>query len=294
MIYNPVGDDFTTMRLPVSHEVFRERVSLVLARSGLNYAAFARKAGLDRSTLSQLLTGPMPRLPRAETLAAIAKTARVSVDWLLGLSQREEMGAEIIEAVMQFEPYPNSPVSDAFLSWLKEAQGSRICTVPMGMPDILKTEDVMRHEYPLAFESRGPTPVDAVRQRLELLSQPHQQLEVATTQDAFAQFAGGFGRWGALPPESRRRALAHMSELANELYPSLRIYLYDAGSSYSVPFTVFGARRVAVFLGSSYLVLNSASHIEMFAARFDALIRVAVVQPHHFGAHLHNLTAQIR
>jgi transcriptional regulator with XRE-family HTH domain len=274
--------------------VFRERVNLVLSRSGLSYAAFARKAGLDRSTLSQLLTGPMPRLPRAETLAAIAKTARVSVDWLLGLSQREEMGAEIIEAVMQFEPYRNSPVNDPFLVWLKEAQGSRICTVPMAVPDILKTDEVMRHEYPLAFETRGPTPADAVRQRLEWLSQPHQQLEVAAPQESFTQFASGFGRWGALAPESRRRALAHMTGLVDELYPSLRVYLYDAGSSYSVPFTVFGARRVAMFLGSSYLVLNSASHIEMFAARFDALVRAAIVQPHQFAAYLSDLAKQIR
>ena len=42
------------MRMLVSHDVFRERVNFVLARSGMTYAAFARKAGLDRSTLSQL------------------------------------------------------------------------------------------------------------------------------------------------------------------------------------------------------------------------------------------------
>ena len=282
------------MRMLVSHDVFRERVNFVLARSGMTYAAFARKAGLDRSTLSQLLTGPMPRLPRAETLASIAKTARVSVDWLLGLSQREEMGAEIIEAVMQFEPYRNSPVHDGFLSWLREAQGTRICTVPMAMPDILKIDELMRHEYPGAFEAKGPTPVDTVRQRLELLAQPHQQLEIASPQEAFAQFANGFGHWGSLSAELRARALAHMVELADRLYPSLRVYLYDAGSTYSVPFTVFGARRVAVFLGPSYLVLNSASHIEMFASRFDALIRIAVVQPHQFGAYLRDLSTQVR
>jgi hypothetical protein len=85
-----------------------------------------------------------------------------------------------------------------------------------------------------------------------------------------------------------------MVERADRLYPSLRVYLYDAGSTYSVPFTVFGAQRVAVFLGASYLVLNSASHIEMFASRFDALIRIAVVQPHQFGAYLQDLTTQVR
>ena len=66
------------MKRPLIHDIFRERVLQVLARTGMSYAAFARKAGLDRSTLSQLLTGPMPRLPRAETLAAIARSAHVS------------------------------------------------------------------------------------------------------------------------------------------------------------------------------------------------------------------------
>ncbi len=168
------------LKPPVSHEVFRERVTQLLERSGMNYAAFARKAKLDRSTLSQLLTGQMPRLPRAETLAMIATTAHVSVDWLLGLSQREEVGSEIIEAVLQIEPYTNSPAQGAYLDWAKAADGMRVCTVPIGLPDILKTNEVLRLQYPAAFDSKGMTPIEAVTRRLDMLKRPHQQLELAT------------------------------------------------------------------------------------------------------------------
>ena len=282
------------MKRPLIHDIFRERVLQVLARTGMSYAAFARKAGLDRSTLSQLLTGPMPRLPRAETLAAIARSAHVSVDWLLGLSQREEVGAEIIEAVMRIEPYRNTPAHDTFLGWLKAAQGSRVCTVPMGMPDLLKSEAVLRVEYGAAFETKAMTPFDAVTYRLEMLRQPHQQLEIATSADSFAHFAAGLGIWSELSAAERGAQFRHMIALADELYPALRLYLHQAGRLYSVPFTLFGAQRVALFLGSSYLILNAAEHIRMFSSRFDDLIRGAVVQPHQFTAHLREMLRQIR
>lgn len=281
------------MKLPVSHDLFRERVRQVLARSGLSYAAFARQAGLDRSTLSQLLTGPMPRLPRAETLVLIARTARVSVDWLLGLSQRSEMETEIIEAVMRFEPYGHNPVADRHLAWVKAAQGMRICTVPASFPDILKNEDVLRAEFPQAFEGPGPTPIDVVRQRLELLRQPYQQLEVANSIEAFTALAAGTGRWSGLDAAARRAALDHMITTARDLYPTLRVYLYDPTVTYSAPFTVFGAQRVAVFLGPSYLVLNAGAHVEMFAARFDELIRLATVQPHGFADFLKDVAGRV-
>src|SRR3546814_9928217 len=77
-------------------ETFRERLSEVIARSGLSRSGFAAKAGLDRSTLSQLLSPSNDRLPRAETIAAIAKQEQVSTDWLLGLVQEEKIGTNIL------------------------------------------------------------------------------------------------------------------------------------------------------------------------------------------------------
>jgi transcriptional regulator with XRE-family HTH domain len=277
----------------VSHEDFRRRVALVLERSGLTYSAFARKAGLDRSTLSQLLTAPMPRLPRAETLAAIARAAHVSVDWLLGLSQREEMGAEIIESVMRIEPYGDTPGDDAFLSWWREAHESRICTVPTGLPDILKTEDVLALEYADAPKARM-SPAAAVRTRLDILRQPHRRLELATSEQSFRRFAAGEGRWSHLDAATRRAQLVHAAGLVAELYPAFRFYLFDADATSSVPFTVFGSQRVAIFLGTSYLVFNAANHIALFMQRFDDLIRAAKVQPHEVAAFLQRLADEVR
>jgi transcriptional regulator with XRE-family HTH domain len=44
---------------------FRERLALLLEQSGLSQTAFAGAIGIDRSALSQLLSGALPRLPRA-------------------------------------------------------------------------------------------------------------------------------------------------------------------------------------------------------------------------------------
>jgi hypothetical protein len=196
--------------------------------------------------------------------------------------------------VMQIEPYRNTPAHDAFLGWFKAAQGCRICTVPIGMPDLLKVDDVLRLEYAAAFETGAMTPSDAVRRRLEMVRQPHQQLEIATSKDSFAHFASGIGLWSRLSAAIRREQIKHMIALADELYPSLRVYLYEPGQAYSAPFTIFAAQRVAIFLGSSYLVLNAAEHILLFASRFDDLIRAAVVQPHQFTSYLRELLRQTR
>ncbi len=267
-------------------ETFRRRLASVIARGGTNPAAFARSAGLDRSTLSQLLADETPRLPRAETLVAIAGAGRVSVDWLLGLSQREGIGAEIIEAVLQIEPHTGLPVDDCFVRWLDEAEGYRIRTAPASVPDFLKTPEVLRHEYRAIHAADPQAAVDTIANRLAVMRRPESDQEVCCAMQAIAALGCGEGQWSGLSRAVRSAAMEHMSGLVRELYPSLRIHLYDLRSTFTVPFTVFGPKRVAIFLGPSFLLLNSAEHVRLFARRFDDLIRASVIQPHAVADHI--------
>ena len=260
--------------------VFRRRLDSVLARAGTSPAAFARRAGIDRSTLSQLMTDAAPRLPRAETLMALAKAAHVSVDWLLGLSQREEVGAEIIEAMLQIETPDHLPADDHFMRWLNEAEGYRIRTVPLALPDFLKTEAVLRLEYAGAFAAAAPARLDAVRARLDFMRKPEHDVEVCVALQSLWGLAAGQDLWLGLGPAERRAQLVAMADIYRDAYPSLRLYLYDLRDVYASPFTVFGPKRAVLFLGQAYLVLNGADHIRMFARRFDDIIRRATVQPH--------------
>ena len=68
-------------------EVFRERLGEVIDRSGLSRSAFAGEIGHDRSTLSQLLSPEHVRLPRAETIAAIAEI-RNTRKWIVDYAVR--------------------------------------------------------------------------------------------------------------------------------------------------------------------------------------------------------------
>lgn len=270
---------------------FRKRLELVIARSGDNVSAFARSAGIDRSTLAQFLSGDDPRLPRADTLIAVARRAHVSIDWLLGLSQQEETGAEIIGALLQIEEHGDAPADDHFMRWLTEAEGYRIRTVPVALPDFLKTEPLLRFEYKVAFQDASPAKLEAVRARLDFMCNPDSDVEVCVAVQSLHSLARGEEKWAGLSAADRLEQITHMADIYAGAYPGLRLYLYDLREVYSAPFTVFGLKRAIVFLGPSYLVMNASDHIRMFSRRFDELIRLAVVQPHDVGRFLVELAA---
>lgn len=254
---------------------FRQRLGEVIARSGLNHSAFARSVGLDRSTLAQLLAASQDRLPRAETLMAIAAARRVSVDWLLGLTRHERLGGASFGDIMQIARPEPSPMDAKMYEWMTEAAGYRIRTVPASVPDVLKTDGVLRYEYP----SDVAGSIAQAQKRLDYLRRPETELEACCALQTVMGLARGEGQWSGLPLEIRRSELAHIESLCRELYPSFRLYLYDLRQTYSVPFTVFGPQRVAVFLGGLYFVFTSNEYIQVMARRFDDLIRAAVVQP---------------
>src|SRR3546814_8054966 len=87
------------------------------------------------------------------------------------------------------------------------------------------------------------------------------------------------GIWEKLPVASRKLQLESMIALVDELYPSLRWFLYDGREHYSAPITIFGPTRAAAYIGNMYFVFNSTEHIRALTQHFDNLIRGAIVQP---------------
>ena len=260
-------------------EVFRERLSEVIARSGLSRAAFAARAGLDRSTLSQLLSSNNDRLPRAETIAAIAAREQVSVDWLLGISQEGQLGAGVLSSVLEIEAGAGSPADARLARWHAEAAGYKIRYAPTTLPDLLKNEDVIRYEY-REYQAAGPkVRIEQAEEVLAYTRQPDTDVEVCSSLQSLRSFALGHGIWGGLSLPSRLAQLDLAAELLDELYPSFRWFLYDGLRHYSVPVTIFGPKRAAIYLGDMYFVFNSTDHIRVMTRHFDNLIRGAVVQP---------------
>ena len=273
-------------------EVFRRRLAEVIERSGQTRSAFAARIGLDRSTLSQLLAASNLRLPRAETIAAIAAAESVSVDWLLGLSQEGQVGTDVVNQDLEIETGAGSPADERLRRWHSEAVGYKIRYVPTTLPDLLKSEEVIEFEF-IGKGSRVPQArLQEAEERLAYSRRPETDMEVCSSIQSIEGFARGEGIWRALPPETRRSQIELMAELLRELYPTFRWFLFDALREYCVPMTIFGPKRAAVYVGNMYFVYNSTEHIRELTAHFDNLIRAAAVQPPDVGAYLESLLPQ--
>ena len=151
-------------------DLFRERLKILLQRSDLNQSAFAAAVGIDRSALSQLLSGASTRLPRAETLLNIAAEHKVSLDWLLGLSQDEGLTGEIRES-LEIEEGSNDRNHTLLARWHAEAAGTKIRYVPAGIPDLLRTEALIDYEADISNRSREQQ-ADETQYRIEYNRRP--------------------------------------------------------------------------------------------------------------------------
>lgn len=283
------------MRRQDTVAVFRERLLALIARSGLNRSAFAAKAGIDRSTLSQLLSTDNGRLPRAETLTAIAESERVSVDWLIGLSQEGRVGADILRQSVEVErDADGSDTADALLErWHAEAAGYKVRYVPTTLPDLLKTDRIIRYEY-RRFAAVDPAESKKLAQaKLDLQRRSGSEMEACNSVQAIEGFARGEGIWRDLSSAVRKEQLDHIVKLVDELYPSFRWFLYDSRHRYSVPLTVFGPKRAVIYVGQMYWVFNSVEHIRVLTGHFESLIRAAVVQPHEIVPFLRRVAERV-
>lgn len=268
---------------------FRERLDVVVLRSGLSRGEFAQQNELDRSTLSQLLSPANRRLPRAETLAEIAATQQVSVDWLLGLSHAGPMQAEMLQEQTSFAEDALSHNDERLIAWFEEARGYKIRYVPSTIPDLLKTEDVIRYELQHYVASRPEQKIETAAARLAWTRSPDTDLETCTSLQAVESFARGEGIWRALPAADRVAQMERMIQLTDELYPTLRWFLFDGLQRYAAPVTIFGPQRAALYLGQMYLVLTSTEHVRTLTRHFDDLVRGAVVHPHEISHYLAEL-----
>lgn len=274
-------------------ETFRHRLLQLIERGYDSRSAFAAHAGMDRSTLSQLLSPDNERLPRSETVIAIAQAAQVSVDWLLGLTEDEQRGAELLGADLEIEAGAASPVDERLARWHREVRGYKIRYIPTTLPDLLKTEAVIAHETPPAADWAAPASPQQTAERLRYTRDPETEMEVCCPLQTMEGLARGEGMWRTLDPADRRAQLGQMIQLVDELYPRFRWFLYDGLHHFSVPVTLFGSRRAVVYVGNLYFVFNTTEYIRVLSTHFDQLVKAAVVAPTDIGAYLQGLLDEV-
>jgi hypothetical protein len=185
-------------------------------------------------------------------------------------------------------------LDERLLRWHTEAAGYRIRHIPTTFPDLLKTDAVIEYEYG-HYAALGPRRrIEITQSRLEYLRQPETEIECCTALQALEAFARGEDIWRGLKPAICRAQLEQIIALCDELYPRFRLYLYDRKMLYSVPLTVFGPKRAAIYLGQTYFVFHSTDHIRALTTHFDQIVRGASVQPNEITLYVRGLLARGR
>ncbi|MCC5992058.1 MAG: helix-turn-helix transcriptional regulator [Rhodobacteraceae bacterium] len=269
--------------------LFRARLAQVLAQSGKTQSAFAAAISIDRSALSQLLTGPDPRLPRAETLLAIAAQFQVSVDWLLGLSEDAGTVTQTLDAV-ETEAALDEHSRTAMERWHAEATGQKIRYVPALLPDLMRTPEIIAFQAQSSDQERRRLQAQT-RARLQVSRAPEADIEMCMPLQSFQVFAQGAGHWAGLGAAARQRQIDHIAQMVDELYPAFRMYLFDGRKRFAPPMTLFGYTRAAVYAGEVYLLIRAKPLIRDLAQGFDGHIRAAEVHAHEAAEWVRGLRA---
>ena len=274
-------------------DVFRSRLRAVMLEHKLNRTELAERTGVDRSTVSQLLSEHQLRLPSGHVVAELATALNVSADWLLGLSNSTLGPGAILRESMEVAQALADRADDHIELWLQQAMGSKVRNVPTTLPEVMKTEATLQLEY-ANYEGKTPQQALASKQtRLDLNRLVGTDYEFAMPVQTLTDFACGCGIWSALTSVQRREQLMHMAELCKELYPSTRLHLYDLTRRFSAPVTVYGQQRAVIYTGSSYFVFNTREHIETLTRHFDELVRGASVLSHEVSAWLTKLAGSV-
>lgn len=274
-------------------EEFRLRLNRALRDSGISQSSLARSTGVDRSTISQLLNDSGARLPNAHVVGACAAALGVSADWLLSLSDRPESAAELLASSLTLTEAPRALVDQRIFDWHREAAGYKIRHVPAALPDMLKTRALLEWEYAPHLGRTADQAIGASEDRLAWMRQSQSDYEIAMPIYELDSFAHASGYYSGLPLEIRLEQLDQFERLCTQLYPRMRIYLFDAKRLFSSPLTIFGPLLCVFYAGSHYLAFRDRERIETFTGHFDQLIREADITARQFPGRLRALRAAI-
>jgi transcriptional regulator with XRE-family HTH domain len=255
-------------------QIFRTRLAEAMAALGQTQSALARRLGVDRSTLSALLA-PGTRLPNAQLAADCAAALGVTCDWLLGLADAPQPVDALLAEALTFTPAPRALFDATIFGWHQAAAGYKVRHVPATLPDMLKTRAVVEWEYRTSLGPTAPLAIAAFEAQLYHLRSARSDYEIALPLHLLQAFAEGSGYWSGLPAPVRAGQLDQLIRLSEELYPGLRLYLFDGHNQWSAPVTVFGPNLAVLYLGHDYIAFRDPGHVARISTHFDWLVKGA-------------------
>ena len=260
-----------------------------MALKDVTKSALARKIRVDRSTIGQLLKDDLTRLPNAQLVADAGHALGVSTDWLLGLTNRPETPGDIVAAAMSLSPAERISADEQLLVWHQEAAGYKVRHVPATLPDILKTEEMLDWEYSSFRERRLPQAISAMKDQLEWLKSGVSDYEIAIPIHEIEACAAGTAYYASVDRDSRYAQMNLVADLCEEMFPRLRIFLFDAHKVFSSPVTIFGPNLAVVYVGQCYLAFRENERVKSLTSHFDGLVREADVDARNVPAYIRSL-----
>lgn len=262
---------------------FRDRLNELLFKRKLSRNDFVALTGLNRSSISQLLSDTTTRLPRIETIVQIARSLDVSVDWLLGLSSNDPTPPQTDDdQSIEWAKFRFSSIrQEQFARWLDDYTGMKIRYLPTTFPDPLKSDEMIAWQYANHPQITVDEALEGIRHRRKYLSRPGADMEICTSVENIMALANGEYLWASIPEELRQREISHMIDVYESLYPTFRWFCFDARQNYfaSFPVTVFGQKCASIYLGQKFLFTQDQATVSELTRQFDTLVKNAVLQP---------------
>ena len=269
--------------------LFRERLMEVMSMKGMTKSGLSRATNVDRSTIGQLLKNDHPRLPNSQLAADAATALGVSTDWLLGLTNRPETPGDIVAAALSLSPAERTSADEQLLEWHHEAAGYKVRHVPATLPDILKTKRMLDWEYASVRERRLPEAFSAMQDQLQWLSSGVSDYEIAVPVHEIESCAAGTAYYKGVEKSVRYEQLGFIADQCDQMFPRLRIFLFDAHRVFSSPVTIFGPNLAVVYVGQCYLAFREVERVKSLSSHFDWLVREAVVDARNVSPHIRAL-----
>jgi len=164
--------------------------------------------------------------------------------------------------------------------------------VPAGLPDMFKLPDLLKWEYEPSLGRSTDQAIGASEDRLRWMREARSDYEIALPMHELANFAAGTGYYDGVCGDLRAAQLDHIGKLHDDLYPTLRLHLFDARRLYSAPVTIFGPLLAVIYLGQNYLAFRDTERVQMITRHFDGLVREARITPRDLTTHIATLKTE--
>ncbi len=204
-----------------------------------------------------------------------------------------ETDDDVLKGMMAVTHAERIEVGAQITRWHEEARGYKIRHVPATLPDLLMTQDLIDWESREMLGRATEQERSIAEAQRDLMRTSRSDYEIAMPKHEIEAMARGEGYYRSLPVELRLAQIDWMLTVFDELYPSLRLFFFDARQVFSSPITIFGPLQAVIYLGRHYLAFRDSERVQLMTQHFDWLVRESVVAEREVPDYLRGLRSRL-